>query len=118
MLSAEDLQVKKASILKYINVGLGPETAYILAGTTDKEKEELAADLSFQEFLQAGTAALEYELLQNVRKSMDMNIRVGKSDEARWLLGIINPARYSGKKEVSVGAGSVTIKFGEEYNGI
>jgi len=117
-LSVEDLQCRKASILKYINIGLGIDTAYTLAGISEEEKVELASDATFQELITAGNASLEYELLQNVHKVMDFNTRRGKSDEARWLLGIINPARYAGKKEIAVGNGSVTIQFGKDYDGI
>ena len=118
MLSTEDLQVKKATLLKYIETGLGIETAYTLAMITDAEKAQLEADESFMVFLNQGSANLEYELLQNVHKVMAINTRRGKSDEARWLLGVINPARYAGKKEVAVGNGSVTISFGKDYDGV
>ena len=120
-LSDEELQVKKESVLQYTRVGLAAEKAFELADLPPDVREFLEKDEIFMKCVNQGQLELEVTLLKDLMCVEKVNIGRGKSDEIRFMLGVLDPARYaSGGKKITVDPGDnkVVVNIGAEYKGL
>ena len=115
----ERLQVCKSSITSCLDKGLALEQAFLVAGCSGDEIEALKADHIFMQLVEQRKALLELDYLKKLNGIADLNAARGKSDEVRFILGVLNPERYSGKKKgEGDGNTNVVVHIGKEYDGV
>lgn len=95
-------QTKKDAIYNALVVGMAPEDAYIYAGLTPSEIEEISSDIEYQNELHQTAKQFEYGLLTDLREVQKRQIAVGRETAITWALEHMYP-RYSGKPQGNVG---------------
>lgn len=115
----ERLQVCKQTIMPSLDKGLALDQAFLVAGCSVDEIAALKADEMFMQMVAQRTALLELDYLKKLNGVADINAARGKSDELRFMLGVLNPERYGGKKKgEGDGNTNVVVHIGKEYDGV
>lgn len=91
-------QAKEDKIYNALVVGMALEDAYIYAGLTPDEIEEVSQDTPYQLKWQSVTKEFEYTLLNRMQDISVKQSRMGKESATTWMLEHIFP-RYSGKPQ-------------------
>jgi len=94
-MSIED---RKASVLNCIGLGLSYAQAEVLAECSAEEREQLAADEMFQARVAYKAESLKRRLLESIIGACEMNVAVGTTTEARWLLEKLDKERFGNGK--------------------
>ena len=89
-------QQKKDNIFNALCVGMALSDAYIFAGLTVAEIEEVSADERLQMFWNQQIRQVEYGLLKQMGEISQKQARTGREQATTWLLEHLYP-RYSGK---------------------
>lgn len=103
-------QSKEDKIYNALVIGMALEDAYIYAGLTPKEIEEVAEDIEHQLKWKQITKEFEYTLLGRVVEISRKQAKMGNERATTWMLEHMFP-RYSGKPQNE--GGEVHLHFGD-----
>lgn len=111
-------ETKMLFLEEFLDLGMDFHTSCLAAELTEEEEEMLADDEGFQRKVAISSAVLEKKLLIRHDEATSIAESRGQGQSAiQWRLGVVNPARYSGKDNGdSTFTGKVVINMisGEE----
>lgn len=105
----EELQSKKDFIINCIQLGMGFDKACIVAEIPKESIKQLREDSDLIRDIEVQEADHERRLLEKYNLVIDEAINRGNSKPLEWMLGIVNPERYSPKADVVPITGSLVI---------
>lgn len=87
---------KKDSLINALSCGMAKEDAYIYAGLTSREIEEVGLDENMMNTMAQINKRFEFQLLNQMVDISEKQSHMGKEGATAWLLEKLFP-RYSGK---------------------
>lgn len=110
----QDFDLDKAMVLNFIQLGMEPERAFILAELPQDVIEQLELDEDFQKEIDTTQLLLEKELLDRHRRAVEIAILKGNTKPIEWMLGKINPDRWGDKSDEIIIPGRLVISKDDE----
>ena len=101
---------KKDKIYNALIIGMTLEDAYIYAGLTEAEIEEVSEDHELQREFHTQIKSFEFVLLNRINEISQKQVRMGKEAATTWMLEHMFP-RYSGKPQAE--GGQVHLHFAD-----
>lgn len=104
-------QEQQDSIYNALVVGMSLDDAYVFAGLSPAQIEQVSEDEDFQSRWAQVIKGHEYGLLQKLNSVMEKQQHIGKEGAVTWALEHMYPQRYANKNQ---GDGkTVNIVFGQ-----
>lgn len=91
-------------------IGMAVDDAYVYAGLTGEEIEEIGKDETIQRMIHQRSKELEYSLLKQMGEIAKKQAKVGREQGTAWLLEKLYP-RYSGKPQAE--GGDIHLHFND-----
>lgn len=102
--------VKHDRLFDALVIGMAPEDAYIYAGLTADEIEEISNDTQIQGMIKQRSKEFEYGLLKQLGDIAKKQAKVGREQATTWMLEKMYP-RYSGKPQSE--GGDIHLHFND-----
>lgn len=103
-------QEKHDRLYDALIIGMAAPDAYIYAGLTSAEIENIAEDTEIQTLITQRSKEYEYSLLKQMGEIAKKQAKVGREQGTAWLLEKLYP-RYSGKPQAE--GGDIHLHFND-----
>lgn len=103
-------QGKRDRLFDALIIGMAAADAYIYAGLTPTEIENIAEDTEVQALISQRSKEFEYSLLKRMNDISQKQAKVGRETATAWMLEKMYP-RYSGKPQTE--GGDIHLHFND-----
>jgi hypothetical protein len=103
-------QGKRDRLFDALIIGMAAADAYIYAGLTPTEIENIAEDTEIQALISQRSKEFEYSLLKRMNDISQKQAKVGRETATAWMLEKMYP-RYSGKPQTE--GGDIHLHFND-----
>lgn len=103
-------QGKRDRLFDALIIGMAAADAYIYAGLTSTEIENIAEDTEIQALISQRSKEFEYTLLKRMNDISQKQAKVGRETATAWMLEKMYP-RYSGKPQTE--GGDIHLHFND-----
>ena len=103
-------QGKRDRLFDALIIGMAAADAYIYAGLTPTEIENIAEDTEIQALISQRSKEFEYSLLKRMNEISQKQAKVGRETATAWMLEKMYP-RYSGKPQTE--GGDIHLHFND-----
>lgn len=103
-------QGKRDRLFDALIIGMAAADAYIYAGLTPTEIENIAEDTEVQALISQRSKEFEYTLLKRMNDISQKQAKVGRETATAWMLEKMYP-RYSGKPQTE--GGDIHLHFND-----
>lgn len=103
-------QGKRDRLFDALIIGMAAADAYVYAGLTPTEIENIAEDTEIQALISQRSKEFEYSLLKRMNEISQKQAKVGRETATTWMLEKMYP-RYSGKPQTE--GGDIHLHFND-----